>query len=44
MSNEGTQSAGEHVIEIDTNAMSAGVYTYTMIVGGESLTKQLIVK
>lgn len=41
---EGTQVAGEHSIEIDVRDLSSGVYTYTMTVGAETMTKQLIVK
>lgn len=41
---QGTQSAGAHNIEIDVRDLSSGVYTYTMTVGAEQVTKQLIVK
>ncbi len=41
---EGIMSAGTHNIVVNTAAMNAGVYFYTLSVGGQKATKQMIVK
>ena len=42
--NEGTLGAGAHTIEFDVNALSSGLYTYTLIADGISLTKKMTVQ
>ena len=41
---EGTLGAGAHTIEFDVNALSSGLYTYTLIADGISLTKKMTVQ
>ena len=40
----GTQSAGYHSWTFDVSTMGAGVYTYTISVGGEQSTQRLVVR
>ncbi|MBK9637815.1 MAG: T9SS type A sorting domain-containing protein [Bacteroidetes bacterium] len=42
--NTGTLTAGINTITIDASDLAAGLYTYTVKVGAESLTKTMIVK
>lgn len=40
----GTQGAGANNIELNVNDFGAGMYTYTLIVGGEQVTRKMMVK
>ena len=40
---EGTQPAGKHMIELNTNDLRAGVYFYSIQVNGSKLTKKMTV-
>lgn len=42
--NLGTQAAGKNTIELNVEQFQAGIYTYTLTVGGERLTNRMIVK
>lgn len=42
--NLGTQAAGKNTIELNVEQFEAGIYTYTLTVGGERLTNRMIVK
>lgn len=42
--NEGTLGAGVHTVNYDVSALSAGLYTYTLIADDVSLTKKMTVK
>ena len=43
--NSGTVAAGQHQIQVDTNSMNAGIYTYTLIANDNvRLTKRMIVR
>jgi len=41
---EGTLGAGSHTIDFDINHLSSGLYTYTLIADGISLTKKMTVQ
>ena len=40
---EGDKQAGQHTINMDVSALSAGIYYYTLRAGDNSLTKKMIV-
>lgn len=42
--NEGTLGAGTHTIDYDVSKLSSGMYTYTLIADGVSLTKKMTIK
>lgn len=42
--NEGQRGAGAYALQLDTEEFNAGIYTYTLTVDGERLTKKMIVK
>ena len=42
-SNEGTQSVGDHTIEVDASQLAAGVYTYSLTVDGTRVSRQMVV-
>ncbi|MFM7770434.1 MAG: T9SS type A sorting domain-containing protein [Bacteroidota bacterium] len=42
--NEGVRPAGKNMLTINTNALGAGIYTYTLTAGTNSLTKKMTVK
>ncbi len=42
--NLGTQAAGKNTLELNVEQFEAGIYTYTLTVGGERLTNRMIVK
>lgn len=44
VSNEGVKPAGKNMITLNTEAFSAGVYTYTITAGSSNLTKEMMVK
>lgn len=44
MINQGTMPAGISSIELNTNAMAAGIYSYTLTAGASSLTKEMVVR
>jgi hypothetical protein len=41
---EGTMGAGTHTITYDVNTLSSGLYTYTLIADGISVTKKMTIK
>lgn len=40
---EGNKSEGTHTIELNTNALNAGVYFYSVVVNGNRLTKKMTI-
>jgi Secretion system C-terminal sorting domain len=42
--NEGVRPAGKNMLTLNTESFGAGIYTYTVTAGSNSLTKQLMVK
>ena len=40
----GTLGAGNHTINYDVNTLSGGMYTYTLIANGVTITKKMTVK
>lgn len=42
--NLNTLNAGTHTYTVDASNLAGGVYTYTMTVGGNSVTKKMVVK
>ena len=40
----GTLGAGTHTIDFDVNALSGGMYTYSLIANGVTVTKKMTVK
>jgi hypothetical protein len=42
--NEGVRAAGKNMLTLNTESFGAGIYTYTVTAGSNSLTKQLMVK
>ena len=41
---EGTLGAGAHTVTYDVSALSSGLYTYTLIADGVSITKKMIIR
>ena len=41
---KGTLGAGNHSIDFDVNGLSSGMYTYSLIANGVSVTKKMTVK
>ena len=41
---EGTLGAGNHTISYDVSTLSSGLYTYTLIADGVSMTKKMVVR
>ncbi len=41
---EGNQAAGSYTVELDAAQFNAGVYTYTLTVNGNQLTKKMIIQ
>jgi hypothetical protein len=41
--NQGSQSSGSHAIKINTSQFARGIYFYTLKVGGQEITKKMIV-
>lgn len=41
--NRGTEAAGQHQVELDTDRLDAGVYYYTMHADGKKATKKMVV-
>ncbi len=41
---EGNQPAGDFTVELDANQFNSGMYSYTLTVNGETLTKKMIIK
>ena len=41
---KGTLGAGNHTIDFDVNGLSSGMYTYSLIANGVSVTKKMTVK
>ncbi len=42
--NYGTQSAGTHTIQLNSDNLASGIYFYTVYAGNSSVTKKMIVK
>ena len=40
---EGTRAIGDHTIEVDASKLAAGIYTYTLTVDGNRVSKQMVV-
>ncbi|MFM1933096.1 MAG: hypothetical protein RL226_2399 [Bacteroidota bacterium] len=40
----GQKAAGQHVYELNTDQFAAGMYSYTLTVGGETATRKMMVK
>ncbi len=40
---EGNRSAGTHTIEINTNDLNAGIYFYSLVVNGQTITKKMTI-
>ena len=41
---EGTLGAGAHTVTYDVSALSSGLYTYTLIADGISITKKMVIR
>mgnify|MGYP003959937397 FL=1 len=41
---KGTLGAGAHTVTYDVSALSSGLYTYTLIVDGVSITKKMVIR
>ena len=41
---KGSLGAGTHTIDFDVNSLSSGMYTYTLVANGVSLSKKMTVK
>ena len=41
---EGTLGAGAHTVTYDVSALSSGLYTYTLIADGVSITKKMVIR
>lgn len=42
-SNEGQRGIGAYALQLDTQSFNSGIYTYTLTVNGERLTKKMVV-
>lgn len=40
---EGNRNAGTHTIEINTNDLNAGIYFYSLVVNGQTITKKMTI-
>jgi hypothetical protein len=43
-SNEGRKAAGSYAVSFDASELAAGMYSYSLVVNGEKLTKRMIVR
>jgi len=43
-SNEGRKAAGSYTVSFDASELAAGMYSYSLVVNGEKLTKRMIVR
>ncbi|MDG2363413.1 MAG: T9SS type A sorting domain-containing protein, partial [Flavobacteriales bacterium] len=41
---KGTLGAGAHTVTYDVRALSSGLYTYTLIADGVSITKKMVIR